>query len=129
MALVISPAVRHKLSTKHDVTQEQVEECFRNHDDGTYLIDTREEHATNPPTLWFIGTTDVGRELKIVFVHEHGNLYLRTAYTANAKQKKIYNNLAKTISYTRLTHLIKGAVHAARQDSSFGRGMGGGTAR
>ena len=91
MALVISPTVRDKLNAKHRVTSEQVEECFRNHD-GKYLVDTREDHATNPPTLWFIGRTDTGRELKVVFVAEHGNIYLRTAFTPSARQTKLYHS-------------------------------------
>ncbi len=89
MSLIISPNVQRKLTTKHDVTRDEVEQCFMNHD-GPYLTDERESHATNPPTLWFIGKTDVGRQLKVVFVPEHGNLYLRTAFTPTRKQASVY---------------------------------------
>ena len=47
MSLVISPSVQRKLATKHSVTKDEIEQCFMNHD-GRYLIDSREEHATNP---------------------------------------------------------------------------------
>ena len=89
MSWIISPNVQRKLATKHNVTRDEIEQCFMNHD-GPYLTDEREEHATSPPTLWFIGTTDVGRQLKIVFVPEHGNLYLRTAFTPTRKQASVY---------------------------------------
>lgn len=89
MSLIISPRVRQKLATKHDVTREEVEQCFMNHD-GPYLTDEREEHASDPPTLWFIGETDAGRELKVVFVPEHGNVYLRTAFTPTPGQARVY---------------------------------------
>ena len=89
MSLIVSPNVQRKLAAKHNVTRDEIEQCFMNHD-GAYLTDEREEHATSPPTLWFIGTTDVGRRLKIVFVPEHGNLYLRTAFTPTSKQAGVY---------------------------------------
>ena len=91
MSLVVSPNVQRKLATKHNVTKDEIEQCFMNHD-GPYLTDKREKHATDAPTLWFIGTTDVGRQLKVVFVHEHGNLYLRTAFTPTRTQAGVYFN-------------------------------------
>ena len=61
---------------------------------GPYLTDEREQHATGTgaPTLWFIGETDTGRLLKIVFMleREHRNLYLRTAFQPTTKQEKDY---------------------------------------
>lgn len=59
---------------------------------GPYLTDEREQHATKTgtPTLWFIGETDTGRPLKIVFVIEHRNVYLRTAFHPTEKQKEDY---------------------------------------
>ena len=47
MSLIISPNVQRKLATKHNVTRDEIEQCFMNHD-GPYLTDEREEHATNP---------------------------------------------------------------------------------
>lgn len=89
MSLIISPGIQEKLKTKHRVKTQEIEECFLNHD-GRYLADEREEHATSPPTLWFIGETDTGRRLKVVFVPEHGNTYLRTAFEPTQRQAKVY---------------------------------------
>ena len=50
MNLIISPRVSAKLTTKHRVTSDEIEQCFMNHD-GPYLVDEREKHATDPPTL------------------------------------------------------------------------------
>ncbi len=49
MGLVISPKTREKLRKKHCVTEEEVKQCFASRE-GKFLIDTREEHRTNPPT-------------------------------------------------------------------------------
>lgn len=67
MSLIISPRVREKLSLKHRVTEDEIVQCFANRD-GRMLRDTREEHATDPPTLWFIAETDFGRLLKVIFI-------------------------------------------------------------
>ena len=92
--LVVSPAMREKLLSKHGVQELEVIECFLNHE-GKYLVDTREDHATDPPTLWFIGETHRGRCLKVVFVNRDGNLYLKSAYEANEASKHIYKQLTE----------------------------------
>lgn len=89
MAIIISPKIRDKLTNKHAVTSEEIEQCFSNRWGG-FLLDTREEHASVPPTKWFISETDYGRKLKIVFVLEDGDIYLRTAYTPNEQEMRIY---------------------------------------
>ncbi len=63
-----------------------------------YLEDVREEHATETgaPTLWFIGETDTGRRLKIVFVLEHRDIYLRTAFSPTESQTKDYFDTIST---------------------------------
>lgn len=79
---VFSSRITEKLETKHGVTQQEVKECFNN-STGITLEDHREEHATNPPTQWFIATTNNGRELKVVFVYDEGIIYVKTAFKAN----------------------------------------------
>lgn len=104
MALMISPRILQKLNEKHDVTREEVEQCFMNVEASSmnrrnpYLEDVREEHATRTgaPTLWFIGETDTGRRLKIVFVLEHGGIYLRTAFPPTESQAKDYFDTLST---------------------------------
>lgn len=92
--LVISPAVREKLTSRHEVKEDEIKECFMN-SEGKYVTDDREEHKSDPPTLWFIGETHKGRELKVVFIHNNGNLYIKSAYDADEAIKRIYTELAR----------------------------------
>lgn len=94
MALVISDKVRHKLATRHGVSEEEILECFSNRARG-YLIDDREDHQTDPPTHWFIAETDRGRLLKVVFVQCSDKLVIKTAYAPNDKEVWLYNKCAK----------------------------------
>ena len=71
MKLVCSPAIKTKLSSKHNVFLAEVEQCFLNRD-GAFLEDTREEHKTIPASQWFIALTNEGRNLKVVFVLHKG---------------------------------------------------------
>ena len=71
----------------------EIEECFLNRI-GKVLRDTREEHNSDPPTVWFIGETHQGRLLKIVYVKKDGYYYLKTAYEPNLEEKNIYNSKA-----------------------------------
>ena len=89
MSIVISPTICAKLLSKHHVTPEEIDQCFSNRN-GNYIEDLREEHATNPPTLWFIAETHWGRKLKIVFVNENGNNYIRTAFPPSEATIKNY---------------------------------------
>lgn len=90
--LVISPSVREKLRFKHKVQEQEIRECFLNFE-GKYLTDSRENHNTDPPTLWFIGDTYRGRKLKVVFIHRDGNIHVKSAYEANEAEKRIYNDM------------------------------------
>jgi len=87
MRLVISPAVLKK----HRVTRAEVEQCFENRNGGL-LFDTREEHQSDPPTLWFAADTDAGRRLKVVFVPRGDLIFLKTSYDANEDEKEIYKD-------------------------------------
>ena len=90
MGLVISPKTREKLVYKHCVTEEEISQCFASRE-GRFLVDTREDHATNPPTLWFIAQTNRGRLLKVVFVQEGDDLHIKTAYEPNDEERRIYD--------------------------------------
>lgn len=93
--LIIAPDIREKLLNRpnpaDNVKEDEVKECFLNHD-GVYLEDDEEEHETDPPSEWFVGETDRGRLLKVIFVFRDGNLYLKSAYPANDKSQRIYND-------------------------------------
>ncbi|EHA1204515.1 MULTISPECIES: hypothetical protein [Vibrio] len=91
MCLVISTEVRKKLRTKHDVIEQEIVECFANREAG-FLKDIREQHQSDPPTLWFVAETDYGRKLKVVFIYfpDTNKFVIRTAYPANPTEISIY---------------------------------------
>ena len=98
MPIVISTKVRAKLAAKQPpVTQEEIEQCFVTIE-GSYLEDEREEHASDPATLWFVAETYYGRKLKVVFIPRGEvvfiprgeELVIRTAYQPNPEEMRIY---------------------------------------
>ena len=92
--LKISKRIIEKLARKHQVTTTEIFECFLNRIKGL-LEDTRVDHKTNPPTLWFIAKTDNDRLLKIVFIELlNGSYELKTAYTPNDSEVNIYERYA-----------------------------------
>lgn len=91
MALQISPGIRHKLTAKHGVSEQEIIECFANRVGG-FLEDNREDHSSDPPTRWFVAETDHGRKLKVVFIQiPDGTILIKTAYEANSEEKRIYS--------------------------------------
>ncbi|WP_206733307.1 hypothetical protein [Luteimonas sp. YGD11-2] len=83
MNFKISPRVRAKLADeKHNVTPQEVIECFANRD-GPAFRDERAEHDTDPMTQWFIAETDTRRLLKIVYIEYPGFFAIKSAYEAN----------------------------------------------
>lgn len=93
--LYISEAIRAKLLTRHQVSENEITEAFSNKEKGL-LEDSRAENQTIPPTLWFIAETNRGRRLKIVFIHDSRNnrIILKTAYEPNSEEIRIYNKFA-----------------------------------
>lgn len=94
MPLHIHPRIAAKIAgDEHgNVTLEDVEQCFENHGDG-FCTDSRPHHAAHDgtlPTLWFVGVTNRNRRLKIVFVRDGDDIYLKTAYLASAEIERIY---------------------------------------
>ena len=92
--LIISPAILEKLQTKHDVSRRDIEQCFDNRI-GDYLEDADEDHQTDPPSLWFVAPTNCDQLLKIIFVFQDGNIYVKSAFPANAKAIKLYETHGK----------------------------------
>ncbi len=91
LRLYISLQVIDKLLTKHDVSRTEIEECFYNRYKGI-LEDSRAQHKTRPPTMWFIAHTDKGRQLKIVFIELNDSTYeIKTAYEPNNDEVSIYD--------------------------------------
>ncbi len=88
--LIISPKIEAKLAAKSPpVVRREVEQCFANRTGGL-LEDTREQHKTDPATLWFIAKTNSNRELKIVYVLDNGYVYLKSAFDPNDEERRIY---------------------------------------
>lgn len=94
MKLYLSQKIRHKLSQKTPpVSENDVFECFTNRT-HSYLMDTREDHQTDPPTLWFISENDYGRRLKVCFMNDGTQIIIKSAYVPNADEERIYAKFA-----------------------------------
>jgi len=91
--LLISTKVKSKLFEKHAVTENEIRECFLNRE-RTALRDEREDHQSDPPTLWIIAKTDYLRELKLVFMVTDKGVILKTAYEPNQQEIQIYKSKA-----------------------------------
>lgn len=87
--LIVSSAVLLKLRDKHGVTMREVEQCFENKC-GIFLEDDREDHQTDPPTLWFVAPTNRNRPLKVVFIFIDGNVHIKSAFDPNEDEIAIY---------------------------------------
>jgi len=92
--LRISQAILEKLATRHKVDRREVEQCFDNKC-GLFLMDDREDHRTDPPTLWFVAPTNKGRLLKIIFIYRDGYMDLRSAYDADDAAQRLYDRKAR----------------------------------
>lgn len=94
MNLRISDATLEKLKDKHQVTRREVEQCFDNKC-GLFLTDDREDHRSDPPTLWFVAPTNQGRLLKVIFIYRDGAIHLRSAYDADESARRLYDDKAR----------------------------------
>ncbi len=98
MILHISDVVEKKLKEVHQVDQFEILQCFENRTRSS-LIETREEHKTDPPTRWFIAETDAGRRLKVVFIQLTAmDAVIRTAYEPSENEEHIYQTRSRGIS-------------------------------
>jgi hypothetical protein len=94
MNFMISTRIKEKLLGKTPpVREEELVQCFSNHS-GKFLIDTREDHKTDPATLWFIAETNAGRKLKVVFVPMEDGIHIKSAYEPEPAALRIYNKYA-----------------------------------
>ncbi len=93
MRLIIGPKVRQKLANKiPPVSGEEIRECFENRL-GEPIEDTRAEHKTKPPTMWFIAETNHLRRLKVVFIQQRsGDVVIKTAYEPDQTEEWIYEH-------------------------------------
>lgn len=90
--LIISEAILKKLDEKHSVCRREVEQCFENLE-GPLLIDDREDHRSDPPTLWFLARTNSNRLLKVAYIQKGQRIFLRTCYAPNETEISIYEQM------------------------------------
>jgi hypothetical protein len=102
VGLSISNRIRRKLAERHNVTEDEVLQCFQNLE-GEYLRDTREDNQTEPATYWFIAPTNRERKLKVCFVARRIEtpdgaktvIEIKTAYDPNADEIALYERKGK----------------------------------
>lgn len=96
--LIISAKIREKIAGEDhgSVNEREVRECFMVWD-GRYIEDPREEHKTQSglPTRWFVEESHIGRMLKIVYVADDENVYLKSAYLATGEIQHLFKTHAK----------------------------------
>ena len=91
MNLFLSGKIKNKLANKiPPVAEEEVVQCFANRT-GPLLEDTREDHRTNPPSLWFISETNTGRRLKVIFMRIGDEFHIKSAYEPEEAAVAMYN--------------------------------------
>lgn len=93
MQITCSPDIAKKLLKKHNVTLEEVEQCFYNRR-GDLLEEDREEHKTDPISQWFIAETDSRRKLRVVFMLINGDVHIKTAFEPTEGAVKFYQKTA-----------------------------------
>ena len=69
---------------------------FANHLGG-YCFDNRPQHldSNGNPAIWFVSCTNHGRMLKIMFVRDGADYYLKSAYPSTPKVQQIFNKYNK----------------------------------
>ncbi len=93
--LIISPGVRKKLVDKHNVTEDEIKECFLNKNESRgHLEDTRADHKTDPATMWFISETHRERRLKVVWMNTKDGVVIKSGFPPNEVEEKIYTKYA-----------------------------------
>lgn len=89
MFLKISDKIRDKLTDKHGVTEQEIIECFANRCRES-LVDDREEHVTDPPTVWFVSETFYGRKLLILYIQRDECTFIKSAFEPTAGREAFY---------------------------------------
>ena len=75
------------------MTKKEVIECILNMD-RTPINDPREDHQTDPPTLWLISETNHRRRLKVIFMVKEGNPIIKSAYEPEPEAERIWQKKA-----------------------------------
>ena len=98
MALIIPPEIAAKIAAGDHgaVSEKEVRECFANHCGG-YCYDKRPQHLDGKgnPSPWFVAETNRGRTLKIMFVREGADTFLKSAYPATVAVQQLFKRHVK----------------------------------
>ncbi len=96
MRIVIYPLILEKLSDKHGVSADEVEQVFLNRA-GFLAKEVRPHNQGEEIRFWFIATTGVGRELKVVFFidTDQNAPVVITAYEPNDDEVKLYEKIKR----------------------------------
>lgn len=90
MAIILSQRIKEKLAdANHRITERDISECFANRE-RRFVTDTREEHRTDPETLWFVAQNDYGVKIKVMFVRRDNDIYVKSAYRATEEVTAMY---------------------------------------
>lgn len=90
MGIVLSQRIKEKLAdVNHRIGLDDIKQCFANRKRG-FVVDNREEHRTDPPTLWFVAENDYGVKIKVMFVMRGQDIYVKSAYRATDVVAGIY---------------------------------------
>jgi len=93
--LIISNVIRDKLAHKvPPVSEEDIRHCFGNQTHEP-LVDTREEHQTDPITRWIVAEAPCSRMLKVIYVPREDGVFIKSAYDATEEIQRIYYKYAK----------------------------------
>lgn len=96
MRIIIYRLILEKLSTKHDVSADEVDQAFLNRS-GSFAKETRPKNQGSIDRFWFISTTNRGRELKIVFFidRDEKKPVIITAYNPSDVEVKLYEKIQR----------------------------------
>jgi uncharacterized DUF497 family protein len=94
--IIIYPLILDKLRIKHGVSADEAEQAFLNRS-GLLAKEVRLHNQGDEDRFWFIATTDVGRELKVVFfIDADENIpVVITAYEPNDEEVKLYEKIQR----------------------------------
>lgn len=88
----ITQRVLDKLKDKHQVSREEVLQAFTNRT-GPSLTDSRIDHLTDPPTMWFCAPTDRGRILKVIYIDHEGSFQIKSAFEPTDGSDGLYTRI------------------------------------
>jgi hypothetical protein len=92
--LYIHRDIVSKCLIKHNVSESEINEAWQSYDGMVLVADDREEHRTNPPTIWFVARTVGGRKLKVIVVIDTDGIgYLKSAYEANQRVINLFRSM------------------------------------